>query len=861
MRRDLLAGRGEQHTMINLYDILEAADGQLFGEPEAQIFTDFCFDWETAEPGDLYVALKTEWGDGHQYMEDAVARGVTGIMCTIPPSFETDGLTVIVMRHVEDSLLRWAQMVLQKYGTAVVAVTGTEGRASAAAAIAGVLKSRYPVYTHPGGLKGRLGLPLALGRLTRDHRIAVLEFGIERPGEMAAMVAIAHPIVAVVTALTPPEGLGTADQAAAEARVLVRALLREGLAVLNFDDPAARDLAFETVATVITLGLDLGGPAFGADVLAYNIIQDRYKTGFDVRRSTERFPGRWVPFLGTPQLGGALAGLAVGLSYDVGIEEGLHALTELEPLPGIMHPLEGHGGCLLIDDSGWASAESALTALDWLKHVRDERGRVICVLGDLEAPVGYATLAHNLAGQRAAQVADRLVTCGDLAAEAGRVAQESGLGRDQVAITFSVEDAAVAVGADLGPHDVVWVKGQRMNGAVRRLLADDRDVSHLARQTGVFDAVLSGRQDRPSWVQIDLEAIAYNTRRLKGIVGEQVTLMAVVSDNAYGHDAVSVSTTVLNNGASMLGVASLDEGAELRAAGIDAPILVMGYVPPWAGRRAIRSNLVVTLYDADLARALDRAARDLGTTLNAHVLVDSGRGTLGLLPDDVTAFFRALRTLEHITIEGVYTELAASDHNPDLTARQLAVFENTVDPLLAAGFRFTYIHAANSTAAIHIPEARFNLVRAGIALYGLSPGPNTPIPADFRPALTWKTTLAQIKRLPSGSLVGDGGSHRVQGRQIIGLIPVGFADGFRRAPHHWRHVLIRGEFVPVIGAVDMNLAAIDITLVPDVQPGDEVVLIGSQGDKRITVGDVAEFLSTTPYEVITAVMARVPRVR
>ncbi len=852
--------------MINLYDILEAADGQLFGEPSAQIFSDFCFDARKVQKGELYVALKTDRGDGHHTMPEAVAGGATGIMCTHPPSFDTEGLTVIVMRSVEDALMRWSAIMLEKYGTTVIGVTGSMGQSITRAAIAQVLGTQFRVYTHGDIPDGRFGLPLALGRLTKDHQIAVLEFSAERPGEMAEMIAITQPMVGVVTFVghAHTDRLGSPELIAQEKAALIRGLPAEGLAVLNFDDPLVYAMRAESSAPVLTLGLDLSGSAFGADLLAYNLLVDRHKTGFDLKHGTDRFPGRWVPLLGVHQLYGALAALAVGLSYDVSLADGLHALTELEPLPGRMRPLTGPYGSLLVDDSYTSTPEELAAALDWLRAVRDDRGRAVLVIGDMENLGGYASLAHIEAGQRAASAVDRLVTHGDLAADAARVALENGLDREQVAVTFSAEDAARAAALNLGPHDIVLVKGGpsgRLERVVRRLLVDETDAGYLVRQTGLHESIQVERQERPTWVEIDLEAIAYNARRIKEIVGPEVALLAVVRANAYGHGAIPVSSTVLNNGAEMLGVASLNEALELREAGIDAPILVLGYTPPWAAAEVLRHDLTVTLYDVEIARILDRAARDLDRQLRAHLKVDTGSGLMGMLPEDVTLFFRSMRNLNNVQVEGVYTELSVAAENTEYTLWQVAGFERVVDPLLAAGFRFRYIHAADSAAAIHLPQARFNMVRPGMALYGLNPGPLAPIPADFRPALAWKTTVAQVKRLPPGSFVGDGNTYRTQTTQQIALIPVGYADGFRRAPLNWPYVLIKGEIAPLVGQVGIDLCAVDVTSLEDVQIGEEVVLIGRQGRRGISVEDVADALDTSPYEVICTVLARVPRVK
>lgn len=852
--------------MINLYDILEAADGQLFGEASAQIFSDFCFDSRRVHPGELFVALKSDRGDGHHYMHDAVAGGASGIMCTNPPTFDTDGLTVIVMRSVEDALMRWTEIILRKYGTAVIGVTGSVGKSVTKDAIARVLGMRYHVYTNPGSFNGRFGLPLALGKLTKEHEIAVLEFGTNQFGEMAEMVSITHPMVGVVTAINHAhtDRLGTLENIAREKGELVRRLPAEGLAVLNFDDPLTRAMAGDTQASVLTVGLDIVEPAFGSDLLAYNILVDRYKTGFDLRHGQQRFPGRWVPLLGAHQLYAALSGLAVGLSYDIPLDVALHALTELEPLPGRMRPLDGPNGSLLVDDSYSANPESMLAALDWAESVRDERSRVVFVMGDMDELGTYSAAAHAQVGRRAAEVADQFVTQGDLAAEAGREALEQGLERSKVRITFSAEDAAHAALAGLEKRDIVLIKGgpsSRLERVVRRLLLDEKQAALLARQERAYEQTWLDHPTRPTWVRVDMEAVAYNVRRLKEIVGPDVALMAVVKADAYGHGAVPVSTTALNNGAQMLGVASINEAIDLRDAGIDGPILVLGYTPPWVARQVVRNDVAITLYDVEIARAFDRAASELDATIRAHVKVDTGMGRLGLLPEDVTTFFRSLHNLQHLQIEGIFTHFAASEEDPDYTRLQIATFENVVDPLLAAGFRFKYVHAANSAAAIHMPESRFNMVRCGIAIYGLNPGPLAPVPADFRSALAWKTSVAQVKRLKAGSFVGYGNTYRTHGLQRIAIIPVGYADGFSRAPRRWKHVLVKGQYAPLVGHVSMDQAAIDVTQIDDVQIGDEVVLLGQQGHRAIMADDVAEYLDTINYEVVSTILARVPRVR
>lgn len=870
--------------MIDLYDLLEAANGQLFGEPASQIFSDFCFDSRRAEPGQIFVAIKTNQGDGHDYMEDAVQHGVTGIMCTTPPTFDTDGLTVIVMRDVERALLNWTSRILKRFGTSVIGVTGSNGKSTTKEAIAAVLSTKYSVYKSPASFNGRFGLPLALGKLTADYQLAVLEFGTDQFGEMSEMVEATHPIVGVVTNIGHAhlDRLGTIENVASEKGILVESLPGDGIAILNYDDPLVRQMRSRAKGSSFTVSVDLMGDAFGADLTAYNVLIGRYKTGFDLRYGTQRYVGRWVPLLGAHQLYCALLAAATGLCFDIPIQDSLRALTELEPMPGRMRSLAGFNGSQLIDDSHSANPESALQALEWLSALQTDRtppidqqtaldisdaasiGRIYFIMGDMAGLGAMSLRGHRDVGEKAATVVDVLVTKGELAVQAGVSAEENGLPRSDIFMTFSAGDAVQAIRRTLQPNDVVLVKGgaaARMERVVRELLENPADVDLLSRSEAAFESVWMDRPARPTWLYIDMDAVAHNVRQLKALIGDDVALMAVVKANAYGHGVVAVSTTALLNGASYLGVASINEAIELRDAGITAPILVLGYTPAWAAGLAIRYDITVTLYDLDIARAFDRTAREMNLRVKAHIKVDTGMGRLGMLPDDVTVFFRSLTRMEHIEVEGIFTHFSVADEDPDYTNYQISVFRRVIDPLIAGGFSFKYIHAANSAGALNFPDGRFTMVRAGIAMHGLQPGPACKLPDGFIPALSWKTTIAQVKRLPSGSFVGYGNTYQTRRAEKIAVIPVGYADGFRRSPHHWGYVLVHGQKAPLIGRISMDQTMINISDIEDVKIGDEVVLIGRQGKEVITAEAVAERLGTFNYELVSTILARVPRVK
>ncbi|HEU5230403.1 MAG TPA: alanine racemase, partial [Ktedonobacteraceae bacterium] len=368
----------------------------------------------------------------------------------------------------------------------------------------------------------------------------------------------------------------------------------------------------------------------------------------------------------------------------------------------------------------------------------------------------------------------------------------------------------------------------------------------------------------PTWVEIDLSAIANNTRKLKALVGPQVQVLVSLKADAYGHGALKVARTVLHNGASMLGVATVSEATPLREAGIAASILVFGYIPLWQMREAVRLGVTVTLYSLEAAQSLSRAALALGKTVRVHVKVDSGMGRLGIRAeqiDEVVRLVQAIVTLPGLEYEGIYTHFATADaNNQEHARRQLDRFRQVLQALEKQRLRPPIIHAANSAATISLPEAHFSMIRPGIAIYGLDPSAEVRLPEGFRAALSFKTQVAQVKMVPADECISYGCTYITTRPTLIAILPVGYADGFRRAPQNWGTVLIHGQEAPILGRVCMDQCIVDVTHIPHTRMGDEVVLIGRQGALSLTAEAVAARLGTINYEVVAEILARVPRV-
>lgn len=857
--------------MIHLSDVLAATGGRVHGPVFAKAFTDFCYDTRLLNSGELFLAVVTEKGDGHDYILDAVERGAAGVLCQRPVDLERYGVTCLVVDDSRKALLDWAQYILRKLGPRVVGITGSSGKTTTKELTAAVLSQRYNVFRNYGNYNDRYGLPIALGQLGPEHQVAVLEMACDGLDEIRDLALLTRPQIGVVTAVNETHlvYLGSLEAIAQEKGRLVEALPpadQGGVAILNYDDPRVRAMAARTRARVVTYGLDPD-----ADLVAGAVKADTSGVSFTVFikdffpipgvRGKRKLHVR-LPLLGAHQVYAALAAVAVGLAWEIPLEQALEALTSVRPLPGRLNPLPGVQGTLILDDSFNASPASTLAALEVLALFTT--GRRIAVLGGLLDLGSFEAEAHRRIGQRVAQGVDFLVTQGDGARQIAEAAKAVGFPSDQILETYTAEDTLRGLIPRLKPGDTILVKGAmeaRLEQAVAGLLAQPEQAPRvLVRQTAGWRKVRLQRPGRPTWLEVDLEAIAHNVRRVVEMVGPEVAVLAVLKADAYGHGMVRVARTALNNGARYLGVASVNEGSVLRQAGITAPILVLGYTPAWQARELVLLNLSATVFNLDVAHALSRAARELNSQARVHVKVDTGMGRLGLLPDEVLPFVLSLRTVPHLVLEGIFTHFSVADSDPEYTRWQIGRFRQVLQALSEVGIEFPLIHAANSAAILTLPESHFTMVRLGIAMYGLHPSPQVRCPPDFRPALAFKTQIAQVKTLPPGSFVSYGNTYQTTGEQRIAVIPVGYADGFRRAPRHWGEVLVHGQRVPIVGRVCMDQTMIDVSSVPNVRQGDEVVLIGEQGQERITVEDVAERLGTINYEVVSEILARVPRV-
>lgn len=335
--------------------------------------------------------------------------------------------------------------------------------------------------------------------------------------------------------------------------------------------------------------------------------------------------------------------------------------------------------------------------------------------------------------------------------------------------------------------------------------------------------------------------------------------MTVIKANAYGHGLVEVARTAAKAGAVRLCVARFEEALQIRQAGVQTPILVLGYTDPLHAVDASFLNISLCVFRQDVAAEYEKAMESQTGKLNLHLKVNTGMNRLGVSPEEAPAFAGYLAGLQKIHTEALFTHFARADEPlAGTTEQQLDRFDRVISELESAGLKPPLVHAANSAAALAFPRARYDAIRPGISIYGLNPdAKELRLPEGFEPALTWKTKLTTVRMLPSGSGVGYNYRYYTSGEERIGVIAAGYADGLRRKLGNM--ALIHGKRVMQTGGMCMDQSMYNLDAIPDAKPGDEVVLLGRQGDAELTADEIGASWNTTNYEVVCGLQARVPR--
>ncbi len=381
---------------------------------------------------------------------------------------------------------------------------------------------------------------------------------------------------------------------------------------------------------------------------------------------------------------------------------------------------------------------------------------------------------------------------------------------------------------------------------------------------------------RATFAEINLKAFKHNLQNLKTITepttGPGSGIMAVIKADAYGHGAIACAQAAVDSGVNYLGVGIIEEGIELRENGITDPILILGSIFPDEVADLVRHDLATILCAPHLAQALAKEAEKQGKTVNVHIKVDTGMNRLGVLPENLLPLVETISNLPTLKLEALSTHFSsADDEDTSITTQQIELFQKTLIDLQKAGAAMPPLtHLANTSALFRFPESRSKMVRPGLILYGALPSPilNSVVQEicqkenlqNFQPVMQWKSKIILLKSVQKGQPLSYSRKYHTQKDSLIATLPIGYADGLPRNLSNNMEVLVKGKRTPQVGTICMDMILIDVTEVPDVQMGDEVVIFGKQGEEEISVEELAKKSDTIPYEILCNIGKRVPRV-
>jgi alanine racemase len=372
--------------------------------------------------------------------------------------------------------------------------------------------------------------------------------------------------------------------------------------------------------------------------------------------------------------------------------------------------------------------------------------------------------------------------------------------------------------------------------------------------------VLSG--GRPTVLEIDLECIAHNVREFKRLAPE-AQLMAVVKANAYGHGAMQVSRVALANGATWLGVATVEEGLELRQAGLDVPILIFGGILPGQVGSCIEYGLDCAVAGKDFFSQIKPVLMGLpaGARLFVHLKIDTGMHRLGVVPEDLEDLLEELKKVPKVSVRGIWTHFAQSASlDKSFSFHQLAIFQQCVEVVENNLGQIPLKHTANSGAIINLPQSHYNLIRPGLGIYGYYDELHLAEYVHLKPALTWKTKITSVREIPPGETISYGRTYEAPSPMKIATLPVGYADGYTRLLSNQGQVLVRGKKANIVGRVCMDQTMVDVSHHEGIKEGEEAVLLGAQEGNNLTIYEMSKWAQTIPYEVLVSIAGRVPRI-
>lgn len=766
----------------------------------------------------LFFALRTPRADGHRYLEDAWRKGVRAFV--VSADVEATAYPNATFLRVPDTLEALQALAAWHRGQfdlPVIGITGSNGKTIVKEWLHQLLEPEHRIVRSPRSYNSQIGVALSVWQLRPEHTLALFEAGISQPGEMERLARMIRPTIGVLTNIgsAHDEGFVSSEQKRSE-----KGRLFEGARVVIGPEPWTGLLAQH-----ISWGMEWGA--------SLHVERIQRAAGTTVQASYRGVPVELrIPFTDEASVSNALtcACVLLYLSYSVDtINERLAALQAVDMRLQLKH---GAGGCTLLNDSYSADFTSLQLALAFMAQQQTGQPRTV-ILSDFaesgDAPTRfYPQVARALEGagvSKAVLIGSSITRHLEL----------------PVGMTVRRYDSTEAFLEQYHPaqfhEETILVKGARAF-RFERIVA--------ALETRVHQTVL----------EINLNALAHNLRQYRALLRPDTKVMAMVKAFSYGSGSSEVASILQFHHADYLGVAYADEGVALRQAGISLPIMVMN-ADASSFDALVEYQLQPVLYSFGILQDFERYLQRAGLrSWPVHVELETGMNRLGFASVEIQALARHLAQTDWLRVQSVFSHLAASEDaaQDEFTREQGARFQAMLAPLEAAlPYRFLR-HLSNSAAIIRHPDLQFDMVRLGIGLYGVEIETQQ---LELEAVATLRSTIAQLKTLEAGETVSYNRRGVVKEASVIATVRIGYADGYsRRLGYGVGKMWVNGHLAPVIGTVCMDMTMIDVTQVPGVRAGDEVILFG----KPLPVQQLAEWMGTIPYEVMTGVSQRVKRV-
>ncbi len=815
------------YDIKQICDILQTKCPILHAANISILLTDsrsLCFPEES-----LFFALTTNKNDGHNYINELYKKGVRNFVVnkSYSPNKELKDANFIIVDNTLDALQALARFHRRQVKIPVVGITGSNGKTVVKEWLYQLLSPSKKVVRSPRSYNSQIGVPLSVWQIDSDSDIAIFEAGISMPGEMEKIESIIMPTIGVLTNIgeSHQENFDHLRQKTDEKLELFQHC---DILIYNADSPIIQTAISEALLSCHEIGWSRKNrecPVYIADTVQ---LDNTTRINYEYLGIAGSFE---IPFIDGASIEDAIHCLCVILYLGVSYQDIAQRMAALEPVAMRMEIIDGNKGCLLINDSYNSDVNSLDIALDFQARRRQNNMSQTLILSDiLQTGLLPKTLYRKVSESCSRKGVNKII----------------GIGKDlynnqhQFNINghfFKTTNDFLKSGLiDTFENEIILIKGSR-------------------RFNFEYISELLTLKKHETILEINLDSIIHNFNHYKSFLKPSTQMICMVKADGYGAGAIEISKTLQNHGCDYFAVALADEGVELREHGIHSPIMVMN--PEQTSFKTIfKHNLEPEVYSFRLLKSFIHQAERLGITgYPIHIKVDTGMHRLGFMPDDIDQLIDLIKAQNTVIVKSVFSHLAGSD-NPDLddfTLQQIKKFSQFADKLQASVQNKINRHILNSAGIERFSKYQFDMVRLGIGLYGVNPSPESK---DLHTVSQLRSTILQIKEIEAGESIGYNRNGKTIEKTTIGIIPIGYGDGFdRRWGNGVGQVIVNGKRCPTIGNICMDTTMIDLTG-RDAKEGDKVIIFGPE----LSLDELAKKLQTIPYEIITSIASRVKKV-